>query len=298
MYVITGATGNTGNVIVRRLLAAGKRVRAIGRSAERLRPFVDGGAEPFVGDVEDEATLRKAFAGAQAVYAMVPPNYKSSDYRAYQERVVGAIAASIRGAGVRHAVSLSSFGADKAAGTGPVVGLHHLEQQLNAIDGLNVLHLRAGYFMENTLGQIGAIKAMGAVAGPLRENLKLPMIATRDIGEVAADALLGLDFHGRQTRELLGQRDMTMSEAAAVIGRAIGRPGLTYKQVPDAQFRSVLAQLGFSTNVANLILEMTAALNSGHMAALEKRSARNTTPTSYETFVADEFVPRFTGAKH
>jgi len=297
MYVITGATGNTGSVIVRRLLAAGKRVRAIGRTAERLRPLVDSGAEPFVGDVADEATLRKAFAGAQAVYAMVPPDHESSDYLAYQERVVGAIAAAIRGAGVRHAVSLSGFGADKSAGTGPVVGLHHLEQHLNRIDGLNVLYLRAGYFMENTLGQIGAIKAMGAAAGPLRADLKLPMIATRDIGEVAADALLGLDFRGRQTRELLGQRDITMSEAAGVIGKAIGRPGLTYKQVPDEQFRSALTQLGFSTNVATLILEMTAALNSGHMAALEKRSSRNTTPTSYETFVAEEFVPRFTGAK-
>ena len=295
MYVITGATGNTGSVIVRRLLAAGKRVRAIGRSTERLRPLVDDGAEPFVGDIADEATLRKAFTGAQAVYAMVPPDYESSDYRAYQDRVVGAIAAAIRGAGVRHAVSLSSFGADKPAGTGPVVGLHQLERQLNAIDGLNVLHLRAGYFMENTLGQVGAIKAMGAAAGPLRADLKLPMIATRDIGEVAADALLGLDFHGRQTRELLGQRDITMSEAAAVIGKAIGRPGLNYKRVPDEQFRSALTQLGISTNVANLVLEMTAALNSGHMAALEKRSARNTTPTSYETFVAQEFVARFVG---
>jgi uncharacterized protein YbjT (DUF2867 family) len=196
---------------------------------------------------------------------------------------------------VKHAVSLSSIGADKPDKTGPVVGLHHFEQRLNRITGLNVLHLRAAYFMENTLAQIGMIKMMGFAAGPLRPDLKLPMIATRDIGAAAAEALLRLDFSGRETRELLGQGDISMAEAAAIIGKAIGKPDLKYRQVPDDQVRAALTQVGMSPNMANLILEMSTALNSGYMRALEKRSAQNTTPTSYETFVAEEFVPRYQG---
>jgi uncharacterized protein YbjT (DUF2867 family) len=158
---------------------------------------------------------------------------------------------------------------------------------------LNALHLRPGYFMENTLAQVGAIHGMGTAAGPLRPDLKLPMIATRDIGDAAADALARLDFTGKQTRELQGQCDLTYTELAAIIGKAIGKPGLSYVQISDDQFRAAVAHMGISRNMADLILEMCGALNSGYMRALEPRSARNTTPTSYETFVAEQFVPLY-----
>jgi uncharacterized protein YbjT (DUF2867 family) len=190
---------------------------------------------------------------------------------------------------------LSSFGADKSEKTGPVVGLHRLEQKLNRVAGLNVLHLRAGYFMENTLAQIGIIQAMGMIAGPLRPDLKIPMIATRDIGAAAAEALLRLDFRQQQTRELLGERDLSMAEATAIIGRAIDRPTLAYTWLPDEQARPALIQTGMSPSLADLVLEGAAALNSGHWRALETRSPQNSTPTSYETFVAEEFVPRYRG---
>ena len=295
MYVIMGATGNTGSVVARTLLGLSQKVRVIGRSADRLEPFTKEGAEAFVCDVTDSVALSQAFSGARAIYAMIPPNLTSENYRADQDRVTNAIAQSIKQAGVKYMVSLSSVGADKPEGTGPVAGLHYLEQTLNQIPELNAVHLRAGYFMENTLAQIGTIQTMSITAGPVRPNLMLPMIAARDIGAAAAQALLGLTFTGKQTRELLGERDISMSEVAAIIGRAIGKPDLKYLQLPDEQIRPALTQMGVSLNVANLILEMAAALNSGHMIALEQRSPENTTPTSYESFVAEEFVPRYRG---
>lgn len=295
MYVVTGATGNTGNVVATSLLAKGQRVRVMGRSADRLRPLAVKGAEPFVCDVADREALTKAFMGAQAVYAMIPPDMTGQDFRAHQDRVTDAMASALEKTGVKFVVSLSSVGADKTERTGPVVGLHYLEEKLNRIAGLNVLHLRAGYFMENTLAQISLIQTMGIAAGPLRPELKLPMIATRDIGVTAAEALLTLDFSRQQTRELLGQRDISMAEAAAIIAKAIDKPNLQYLRLPDDQVRAGLTQFGMSLNIANLILEMAAALNSGHMRPLENRSTQNTTPTSYETFVAEEFVRRFRG---
>jgi uncharacterized protein YbjT (DUF2867 family) len=295
MYVITGATGNTGNVVARSLLAKGQKVRVIGRSADRLQPLAAEGAEAFVCDLTDAGALSKAFSDARAVYAMVPPNMTGPDYRTHQDRITDALATAIEEAGVQYAVSLSGLGADKTEKTGPVVGQHYLEHRFNHIAGLNVLHLRPGYFMENTLAQIGIIKAMGMAAGPLLPELKLPMIATRDIGAAATGALLSLDFSHQQTRELLGQRDISMAEATSIIGKAIGNPDLAYVQLPDDLVRAALMQLGMSMNVADLILEMSAALNSSHMRALEERSPQNTTPTSYETFVAKEFVPRYQG---
>jgi len=293
MYVVTGATGNTGRVVANRLLDQGKKVRVIGRNRERLQPFVARGAEAFVADLSDRAAVKQAFAGANAVYAMIPPNVASPDFRAEQRRVTAAIAAALEQAGVEHAVTLSSIGADKESGTGPVVGLQEWEQALNQIARLNVAHLRAGYFMENTLGQAAAIHAMGKAAGPLRADLKLPMIATKDIGDAAAELLLALDFSGKETRELLGQRDLSMDEATAIIGKAIEKSDLNYVQMPGEQMQPILIQMGMSPNLASLILEMAEALNSGHMRALEQRSARNTTPTSFETFVREEFVPLY-----
>ncbi len=295
MYVVTGASGNSGNVVAERLLKAGKKVRAIGRSAERLQSLTARGAQAFVCDLTDRAALAKAFAGAEGVYAMVPPDEKAQDYRAHQGQITDAIAGALTDAKVTHAVSLSSFGADKEAGTGPVAGLHDLEKKLNQIPGLHVLHIRAGYFMENTLAQIGIIKAMGLMAGPLRADLKLPLIATRDIGANAAERLLRLDFDGHRTAELLGEREVTMTEAAGIAGRALGKPELTYTQLPNEQVYGALIQTGMSKSIADLILEMAGALNSGHMKALEKRSPANTTPTSYEAFVNEAFLPRFRG---
>jgi uncharacterized protein YbjT (DUF2867 family) len=293
MYVVLGASGNTGHIVAKTLLARGQKVRAVGRDASHLQPLAADGAEISIADVTDAAALTKAFQQADAAYVMIPPNPTSNDALAYAERVSDAIVAAAKNSGVSNIVSLSSIGADKPSGTGPVVGLHNLEQKLNRIDAANVLHLRAVYFMENTLPQASAIRAMDCTAGPLRPDLKLPMIATRDIGAAAADALLQLAFRGKQTQELHGQRDLDYTEVTAIIGTAIGKPNLKYVHLTDDQIRPALIQMGMADNFASLLLEMTSALNSGYMRPLERRTARSTTPTPFETFVAESFVSAY-----
>ena len=279
--------------MAKNLLARGQKVRVVGRNAARLQPLAAEGAEIFIADITNAPDLTKALQGAEAAYVMIPPDPTGNDFRAFQERASDAIATAVRHARVSYVVSLSSIGADKASGTGPVVGLYNLEQKLNLIDGANVLHLRAGYFMEKTLPQVGAIRMTGSTAGPLRPDLKVAMIATRDIGAVAADALLQLKLRGKQTQELLGQRDLDYTEVASIIGNGIGKPGLGYIQLPHDQTKAAMVQMGMSENFVGLILEMAGALNTGHMRALEPRSSRNSTPTTYETFVAEEFVPAY-----
>jgi len=297
MYVITGATGNTGSVVAEKLLARGEKVRVIGRDAKRLERFTQKGAEAFVADATDAGALTKAFSGAKAAYAMIPPNMGAPNVRAYQEQVNDALVSAIEKNGLKHAVVLSSFGADKSEKTGPVVGLHSLEEKLNGISGLNALYLRAGYFMENILPQVGVIKAFGDMAGPVKGDLRLPMIATRDIGAVAADALLKLDFEGKRPRELQGAGDVTYAEIARIVSTAIGKADLAYKQMPAEQLRPALLQMGMSSSMADLLLEMADALNSGYMRTLEPRSPLNTTPTSLEIFVSEVFVPTYRDTK-
>ena len=293
MYVVLGASGNTGHVVAENLLARQKKVRVVGRTAAHLQPFASQGAETFIRDVTDASALTKGLQQADSAYVMIPPNLTSKDPRGYQERVSDSIAAAVKNAGVKNVVALSSIGGDKPSGTGPVIGLHNLEQKLSQIDSANVLFLRAGYFMENTLAQVAVIRMMGSSAGPLRPDLKVPMIATRDIGAAAADALLQLAFHGKQTSELLGHRDLNYTEVAAMIGKAIGKPDLKYIQPPNDQVRAGMVQSGMSDELARQLLEMTDALNSGYMQALEPRTPRNTTTTSFETFVAETFAPAY-----
>jgi uncharacterized protein YbjT (DUF2867 family) len=293
MYVVLGASGNTGQVVAQSLLASQQKVRVVGRNAAHLQPHAARGAEIFIGDVTDAAALTKAFHQADAAYVMIPPNVTTNDPLAYAERVSDAITAAARNTGIKNLVVLSSIGADKPNGTGPVLGLHNLEQKLNQIESANVLFLRAGYFMENTLPQAEAISKMGFAVGPVRPDLKLTMIATSDIGAAASEALLQPAFHGKQTRELLGQRDLTYNEAATIIGKAIGKPDLKYQQISDDQVRAAMVQMGMSAEFARLLVEMTGSLNSGYMKALEPRSTQNTTPTSFETFVAEKFVPAY-----
>lgn len=293
MYVVLGASGHTGHIVANNLLTRGQKVRVVGRNSAHLQPLTSKGAEPFIADVTDASALTKAFQQAEAAYVMIPPNLTSTDPLGYANRVSDAIAHAVQSAGTKNVVALSSVGADLASGNGPVLGLYHLEQKLNQIASANVLYLRAGYFMENTLPQVNAIRQMGAVASPVRPDLKIAMVATRDIGTVAADALLHPTTHGKQTRELQGQRDITYTEVASIIGKAIGKPDLKYVQAPDDQFRGALTQMGLSQQYANLLLEMIASMNSGKMRALEPRKTQNTTPTAYETFVADSFVPAY-----
>ncbi len=293
MYVVTGSTGHTGSVVAKKLLAHGKKVRVVGRSAERLSTLVSLGADPFSADISDKEAAAKAFSGAEAAYVMIPPDLANPNYPAYQDKVIEAVASALEKEAPPHVVALSSFGADKPDKTGPIAGLHRMEERLKRISGLNTLFLRAGYFMENTLPQAGVIQQMGATAGPLKPELKIPMIATQDIGAFAADALLRLDFRGYQTQELQGEHDLTMPGATSLIGKVIGKPDLQYRQITYDQFRGILLQMGASQSIADLFVEMSEALNSGYVRALEPRSERNTTSTSYEQFIREEFVPAY-----
>jgi uncharacterized protein YbjT (DUF2867 family) len=284
MYTITGATGNTGRRIAEALLAAGEKVRAVSRSAANLQPLVGQGAEPFVGSLDDPGFTRQAFEGARAVYAMIPPNYNAENFRAYQNEVADSIAQAVEAAAVPYVISLSSLGADQSQGVGPIGGLHDLEQRLNAVPDVNVLHLRPAFFMENFLFQAEIIKKTGAAGSPLQKELSIPMIALRDIAAVAVERLKNLDFSGKSYQELLGQRDLSLPEAIEILGRAIGSDGLAYVQFAYDDFGRGMRNAGFSADAAASMMELYGALNEGRVRPTAPRSAENTTPTSIEQF--------------
>ncbi len=295
MIVVTGATGRTGSAATHALLAKGEKVRVVGRNAKKLAPFVEQGAEALICDVGDVASMTRAFEGASAVYLVLPEDIAQQDLRAHQERVSDSYAAAIANANVRFVVNLSSIGAQHAKGTGPIVGLHNQEQKLDRIAGLNVLHLRAAYFMENLFMSIAPLRSTGTLPGGLRGEVAIPWIATKDIGQYAATRLAGRDFSGSSIQELHGQRDISMNEAASIVGTAIGKPDLPYVQVPSVSLGASLVQMGLPKKTAELLVEMWDGANAGLIVPQEVRSARNTTPTTLESFVTEVLAPAYLG---
>ncbi len=290
LIVVTGATGNIGSELTRLLLLKGRKVRAIGRNAEKLKALALKGAETRAADLEDRAATVRAFAGASAAFAMIPPRNDALDFRAYQNKVSDNLAEAVKSAGVTHVVQLSSVGANLESGAGPVTGLHDSEKRFDALSA-SVVHLRPAYFMENHLNSVELIKHRGINGSGLRGDVRIPMIATRDIAAAAAELLAAATFTGKTTRELLGPRDYSMIEATRILGKAVGKEDLPYVQFSYSDVEKALTGMGFTPDMARLYVEMSEAFNSGRIRPTEPREKNNTTPTTLE-----QFVPAFAAA--
>lgn len=293
MYVITGATGHTGKLISENLLAAGHSVKTIGRSAEKLSDLVAKGATPAVGDLMDAPFLTEAFRGATAVYLMIPPKWDVTDWRAFQRSQTAVFVQALRATGVKKVVLLSSQGAHLLNGAGPVSGLAELEQALRGIEGLDVLALRAGYFMENLYASVGMIQQAGINGSSLRGDVRFPVVHTRDIAAVATQRLLDLDFTGHTHEFVGGAADLTMTEVTSTVGQAIGKPELPYIEFSPADAKAGMVQAGLPETIAAGYVELFDALNSGIYQEGYERTPAVTTPTTLEWFVENELKHAF-----
>jgi len=244
--------------------------------------------------VTDAAAVTDALRGSDAAYLMIPSDYTKPDLLGQYTRAGEAIARAVQDSGIRRVVFLSSLGADRASGTGPIVGLHAVEQRLRAIAGLNLLVLRPGYFYENSYGTLGLIKHQGINGGATDPNVSIPVIAAGDIGAAAADAIQSGDFSGASVRELRGPRDLTMTEMTRALGKAIGKPDLSYVRFPDDGYVEGLKSAGFDATAARLFLEMSQAFNKGLVAPVPGNQQVRTT-TSFEAF-ADSFAQAYRAA--
>ena len=285
MYAITGATGNIGKAIAFDLLSKGKKVRAIGRNAERLKELADKGAEIVIGDIYDSTFVQKAFAGCKAVFCLIPPNMQSTDFKRDQYKVADNYVNAVKVNKIKYVLLLSSIGAHLRNGAGIVDGLGYLEERFTELKDVNVLNLRCGYFMENLIGQLEMIKQTGVVGSSIKANLQIPMVATKDIAEYATKRLFDLNFKGNTIEYILGPRDVTYTEATAIIAKAICKPDLKYVEFTHEDAKNGMIHAGFvSRNVAELIVTMAEAINSGKAFAFT-RTRENSSPTTVEEFV-------------
>jgi uncharacterized protein YbjT (DUF2867 family) len=289
--VITTPTGNIGGRALQQLLKDGADVSVIVRRPEKLSDSVRSRVKIHQGSLSDQALVKKAFQGARAVLWITPTDFTLPDVAAYH-REMGAIAASaVKENNVPYVVHISSVGA-QMENAGPVSGVGAVERHLNGVVE-NVVHLRPGFFMENFLLELESIRKDGAIYYPLPGDIPFPMIATQDIGDVAADLLLKSDWSGQQTRGLHGPEDLTFANAAQILGETIGKP-VTHVRITPDQAHQAFLDFGASPSFAKAYVDMYQAFAQPGAVA-EKRAPQTTTPTSLREWSANILRPQISG---
>jgi uncharacterized protein YbjT (DUF2867 family) len=260
MFVVTGATGNTGSVVAETLLAAGAKVRVVVRDAAKAEAWKQRGAEVALAAFDDAAALTRAFAGAKGLYLMTPPLPMSPDMIAERAPMIAALTKAAKDAAVPHIVVLSSIGAQHATGTGPIVSLYALEKGL-ANTGAKLTILRPGYFADNWAEVIPVALAQGILPSTLAPERKMPMPSTRDIARIAAEALLHPPAR-TQIIGITGPADASPADVAAALAKLIGKP-VQMMPVPSSERAAALQAAGLPAKSAALYAEMCDAVDSG-----------------------------------
>jgi uncharacterized protein YbjT (DUF2867 family) len=270
MFVVAGVSGHVGSVVAETLLARGQRVKVIVRDAAKGAAWSRKGAEVAVGSLEDQFFLTGALKGALGLFTLLPPSYQAADIYAFQRATSDSIAAAVKADGVPHVVILSSVGADLAEGTGPIKGLHYLENVLRAA-GTKLTAIRAGYFQENAGQALQPARQMGIFPAFLSADYPVPMIATKDIGALAAESLLSppgksevVDLHGPA---------YSFRQVAEKLGAALGKT-LQIVDIPEAGWVPALLQAGLSQQWAESYAEMYGGFASGKITPKGDRMAQ------------------------
>ncbi len=262
MYVVAGVTGHTGKAVAEALLAKGAPLRVIVRSEEKGAAWKKRGAEVAVSSLEDAGALNRTLAGASGAYLLLPPNYTADDFLDAMRQTADALGWAARASNIAHVVFLSSVGAQLPSGTGPIQALRYAESALGPA-ARNLTLLRPSYFMENWSEAVQGVLADGALHSFFPAGFAFPMIATADIGRIAADSLLA-PASGRRILELEGPQDYSPEDIAAAFAAATRRPVHVAVHPLEAMIPA-LTSAGLKPGIAALLAEMTGAIASGYV---------------------------------
>jgi uncharacterized protein YbjT (DUF2867 family) len=264
-YVITGSLGHISKPLTIALVKAGKDVTVITHNNDRIKDIESLGAKAAVGSPTDISFLKKTFDGADAVYTMAPPKHDAEDVVATIAKFGESYAAALKDSTVKYVVNLSSIGAHRSHGTGPVNGIHLVEQSLNKLANIQIKHLRPAYFYYNLFSNIGLIKNMGIMGSNFSvEGNKFPIVEPADIADAAAEELLKLDFTGHSVRYVASD-EVSTDGIAQTIGAALGKKDLAWVKFSDEQALGGMLQAGLAPDISRNYVEMGQAIHNGTM---------------------------------
>ncbi len=264
--VLTGSLGNISKPLTAELVEKGHSVTVISSNPEKQSAIEALGATAAIGSITDVAFLTETFTGADGVYCMVPPNYytdKTLDPLEHYKQVGNSYAQAIRASGVQRVIHLSSIGAHLEKESGRILGHYNVENVLKQITGIALTHMRPVSFYYNLYASIIRIKRDGAMAANYGAEDVLPWVAPTDIAAAVADEF-ETPRQGRSVRYVASD-EPTCNEVAAVLGAAIGIPGLKWNVITDEQMQKGLEAAGMPAHTAAGLVEMNACIHAGKL---------------------------------
>jgi NAD(P)H dehydrogenase (quinone) len=257
MFAVTGITGNVGGEVARNLLAAGQPVRAVVREIGKGETWTKLGCDLVEADINDASALTTAFRGVDGVFVLVPPNFDPSpDFR--EARAIAAtLRSAIEAARPGRVVYLSTIGAQATQSN--LLTQHSIIEQALGESSIPISFLRPGWFMENSIWDVAPARN-GMISSFLQPlNKPVPMVATGDIGRVAAE-LIQTTWNGRRVVELEGPHRVTPKEIAATFAELLGRPVKT-EAVPRETWESLFKSQGMKNPLPRI--QMLDGFNEG-----------------------------------
>ena len=291
-YILTGSIGNISKPIAQNLINAGHEVSIITSHAKNIEVIEQLGAKALVGSVEDAVFLTSAFAGADAVYLMIPPKWDVQEWYTYQQEVAQNYVAAIQANHLKKVMVLSSIGAHMGKGAGPIDGLAYLESKLNKLSDVQAVYLRPSYFYYNFFSMIPLIKNMGIMGSNMPADHNLVLTHTSDIANIASDYLLADKFNGKEIL-YISSDTKTLAEVTSAIGKSIGKPELAWVQFTDEQSLNGALQAGLSPTLAEGYTTMGAAITSQE---LEADYWKNEEKVAIGKVKLEDFIQEFAGA--
>lgn len=290
---ITGSLGNVAKPLTKQLISAGHQVTVISHTDARRADIEALGAKAAIGSVSDVAFLKNAFAGADAVFAMVPPTMGGGNIVVNTGLAGEAIANAIKASGVKRVVMLSSIGADLPEGNGPIAGLYKVEHHFQELKDVNITFLRAGYFYTNFYNDVPMIKGMNMMGGNFASDTLLPLVHPEDIAAAAAQELQGHST-GKTVRYIVSDLKMP-AEVANGIGAAIGKPELPWVEFSDEDALKGMKQAGLPEEMAGLYTEMGRGFRNGSIPKHYNDSGKPVQGTIKLEAFAKAFAVQFSG---
>ena len=274
MFVVSGSTGRVGSNVLAELLKLGQPVRALVRSEKARQYWSSHGAEVEKVDLLDTTALTRALKGATGFFALLPFHFDVDDPDQYADAVIASVRTAIESANVQHVVMLSSGGADLAHSTGPITGLHRMEQALLSV-APRLTALRPGHFQEKFQDVLPAVLNEGVFPVFGAADTEKPMVATKDIGVHAARCLMG-STKGSGPIDIIGP-SYTEREVAEALSHELHKD-VVVAEIPEQEWEAALVQSGFSHSVAGSIAEMYRADDNGLLAPRASSSFTASTP--------------------
>lgn len=249
MFTITGITGQVGGQLARQLLAEGLPVRAVLRDAAKAPAWAERGCEIALAAMGDEQALGRAFAGAEAVFVLMPPVFDPSEGFVETRANIAALVGALRQSQPKRVVALSTIGA-QAAQENLLTQLQMMERAF-AVLPMPVAFLRPGWFMENSAWDIDGARLLGVVSSFLQPLDKpVPMVATADVAAAAA-RMLREQWSGRRVVELEGPVRITPEALAATLGSVLGRE-VHAQPVPRTTWEALFRSQGMANPVPRM----------------------------------------------